>query len=278
MNALRQKVERGRSAAVSRRWQFGVARLEGDRYSRRVHLLKLLLPAIGLSLLLLVAAWPRMRALLESVRLQPAAIDLRDARELQMVHPRYAGRDRHNHPYVVTAATGRQIPDRTDLLSLSQPRADLNLPHGATAVLTAQTGIYQSQTQLLDLFRDVKLVHQDGTAFRTASAHIDLGHDSAEGGDSVEGHGPSGDITAAGFRILSGGDTIFFTGHSILVLKAVKSAVNPAPPPRLPLNVSKTATALEAAALAEHRTALDADSTQHAAFQHRRPTPKARPR
>lgn len=276
MNALRRQAERGGLAAVPRPSRFALPRFDGDRYSRRVQLLKFLLPAIGLSLLLLVAAWPRMRALLESVRLQAAAIDLRDARELQMIHPRYAGRDRHDRPYVVTAATGRQVPDRADLLSLSQPRADFNLPHGATAVLTASTGIYQSQAQLLDLFRDVKLVHQDGTSFLTASAHVDLARDSAQGGDPVEGHGPSGNITAAGFRILSRGDTIIFTGHADLVLKSVRSAMHPAAPPSLPAEVSKTATAIEAAALAERRPVPHPGATRHAAVRHHSVSPKVR--
>ncbi|MGH7111915.1 MAG: LPS export ABC transporter periplasmic protein LptC, partial [Stellaceae bacterium] len=75
----------------------------GDPYSRCVARLKLLLPAVGLALLLLVAAWPRLAALFESVRIGLAAIDLREARELKMVDPRYAGLDRQNRPYVLTA-------------------------------------------------------------------------------------------------------------------------------------------------------------------------------
>ena len=39
-----------------------------------------------------------------------------------MVNPRYAGIDRLNRPYVVTAAVGRQMPDRNDLMSLEQPQ------------------------------------------------------------------------------------------------------------------------------------------------------------
>jgi lipopolysaccharide export system protein LptC len=276
MNALRRNGDQGGFVAMPRPLRFAVPRLEGDRYSRRVQLLKFLLPAIGLALLLLVAAWPRVRALLESVRLPSAAIDLRDARELQMVYPRYAGLDRHNRPYVVTAATGRQVPDRDDLMSLSEPRADLTLPHGATAILRARTGIYQSQAQLLDLFRDVTLVHQDGTTFQTESAHIDLAHDSAQGSDPVAGHGPSGEITAAGFRILARGDTIIFTGRSHLVLKGVRSAVHPATPPSLPAEIGKTATALEAAALTERQPTASPNAVPRAAGGHRQAAAKVR--
>ena len=50
-----------------------------DRYSRRVTLLKRLLPVIGVALLVLVAIWPRLVPLLESVRFGFPVIDLREA-------------------------------------------------------------------------------------------------------------------------------------------------------------------------------------------------------
>ena len=54
------------SRAPAGRWQ---APLLDDRYSRRVAFLKRVLPAVGVTLLLLVAGWPRLAPLLESVRL-----------------------------------------------------------------------------------------------------------------------------------------------------------------------------------------------------------------
>ena len=201
-----------------------------DRYSRRVALLKRLLPAIGLALLLLIAVWPRLHPLLESVRLRLAVIDLREARELRMVNPRYAGLDRYNRPYVVTAAIGRQVPDRDDVMALERPKAVMTVHGGASVVVTAATGIYQSQAQLLDLFDDVNLVHENGTRFVTRRAHVNLSDNTAEGHDPVEGHGPSGDIAGEGFQILSKGDTIIFTGRSSLLLKGTKPSATPAAP------------------------------------------------
>src|SRR5262249_3807268 len=154
-----------------------------DRYSRCVAVLKRALPLPGLMLLSLVALWPRLGPLLESVRISFAAIDLREARELKMVNPRYAGTDRLNRPYVVTSAIGRQVPSRDDLMSLERPRAEMTMHGGASVVVTAMTGVYQSQAQLLDLFDDVNLVHQNGTRFVTQSAHVDVAADTAEGHD-----------------------------------------------------------------------------------------------
>lgn len=224
-------------------------RLGADRYSRAVNLLKRLLPVIGGALLLLVAAWPRLAPLLDSVRLAVSTIDLREARELKMIDPRYTGTDRLNRPYVVTAAVGRQAPNGSGLMSLEKPRAVMIVHGGAKVVLTATTGVYQSQAQLLDLFGDVTLTHQNGTRFVTQRAHANVAANTAEGDDPIEGHGPSGDIWGRGFRVRDKGDTILFTGRSHAILKGTARG-KPAPPPALPPAIVKTAAAVEAAAVA----------------------------
>lgn len=223
-------------------------RAGGDPYSRRVARLKLLLPAVGLALLLLVAGWPRLAALFESVRVGLTAIDLREARELKMVDPHYAGLDRQNRPYVLTAAIARQVPDRTDLVSLTRPHAAMTLRRGAV-VVTAATGIYQSQARLLDLFREVVITRGDGTRFLTDDAHVDFTDNSAEGHDPVSGRGPWGTVRAQGFRILDKGMRVIFTGRSDLVLKGAAARLRPAPPPALPPAVAARAAAVAAAAL-----------------------------
>ena len=212
----------------------------GD-HSRRVALLKRGLPALGIALLLLIAVWPRFAALLDGMRYGLAKIDLREARELRMIDPRYAGIDRQGRPFVVTASVGRQVPDRQDLMSLEAPRADLKMHSGATAVVTAATGVYQSQAQLLDLFGHVAVTHQNGTRFVTEAARVDVAHDTAVGSDPVEGHGPSGDIWAQGFRILDKGDTVVFTGRSLVVLKGAKPGTQKATPAALPADVAASA-------------------------------------
>jgi lipopolysaccharide export system protein LptC len=222
-----------------------------DRYSRRVTLLKRLLPVIGVALLVLVAIWPQLVPLLESVRFGFPVIDLREAHELRMLNPRYAGVDRENRPYVVTSAIGRQASNRDDLMSLERPRAEMTMHNGALVVVTAATAMYQSQAQLLDLFGDVNLVHENGTRFVTNTAHVDVAADSALGDEPVTGNGPSGDITAQGFRVVDRGNTIVFTGKSNLLLKGTKPSAHPAAtPPTLPAEVAETAAALEAAAVA----------------------------
>ena len=213
----------------------------GNRHSRRVALLKRVLPAIGLALLLLIAVWPRLAPLWERMRLAFPAIDLREAGELRMINPHYSGADRQGRPFVVTAAIGRQVPDRQDLVSLEMPRADMKTHSGTGITVTAATGIYQSQAQLLDLFGQVTLVHQNGTRFVTDTARADVAKNTAEGSDPIAGDGPSGGIKADGFRILDKGDTIIFTGKSDLLLKAAKPGTEKSAPAALPATVAVAA-------------------------------------
>ena len=226
------------------------ARRASDRHSRRVALLKHGLPVIGGILLALVIGWPRLGPLLENAGLGIPLIDLREARELRMLNPRYAGIDRFDRPYVVTAAVGRQVPNRDDLMSLEGPRAEMTMHGGAIVVLTAATAIYQSQAQRLDLSDQVTLIHENGTRFVTKSAHADVSANTADGHDPVAGDGPSGNIVAQGFRLLDKGDTIIFTGKSYLLLKGAKPTAPKAAPPTLPSEIEAAAAGIAAAAAA----------------------------
>jgi lipopolysaccharide export system protein LptC len=251
--ALERAVRRDLAAVWPRQRQFDVlarARRAVDRHSRCVTWLKRFLPVIGGMMLVLVALWPRLGPLLENAGLGLRTIDLREARELRMLNPRYAGIDRFDRPYVVTAAVGRQVPNRDDLMSLEGPRAEMTMHGGAIVVLTAATAIYQSQAQRLDLSDQVTLIHENGTRFVTKSAHADVSANTADGQDPVTGDGPSGNIAAQGFRILDKGDTIIFTGKSYLLLKGAKPTAPKAAPPTLPSEIEAAAARIEAAAVA----------------------------
>src|SRR4051812_33435037 len=218
------------------------------RHTRRVAVLKRVLPAIGVSLLLLIAAWPRLVPLWERIRVSFPAIDLRDARELRMVNPRYSGIDREGRPFIVTADSGRQIPDRQDLVSLQAPVAEIKLRSGAQVQATAISGVYQSQASMIDLFGDVTVTHQDGTRFVTPTARVNTAQNAAEGNDPVAGHGPAGEIKAQGFRIIDKGDTIIFTGRADMLLNGARRTVAKSAPPSLPAPVAQLASQVEAEA------------------------------
>jgi len=247
------------------------ANLPGNRYSRRVALLKLALPAIGGTLLLMVVAWPRLAPLFDRMRL--SAIDLREARELRMVNPRYAGTDRTGRPFIVTAALGRQVPGRDDVVSLEGAHADLKSHSGANIAVGANSGVYQTHAQLLDLFGNVTVEHENGTKFVTASARLDAANNAGEGHEHIEGHGPQGDLSADGFRLIDKGEVIIFTGHVDLKLKAApqqssaktEPAAVPAPVAQAAAQVEATAAPELAEMAAKHAAAKPKAAAHHAA-------------
>jgi lipopolysaccharide export system protein LptC len=197
----------------------------GRGYSRFVGLAKRILPFVAVTLLGVVAIWPRLQEMIE--RLNPEAVlprlDPRDARDLRMVNVRYTGLDRQNRPFVITAEVARQNPDVDQLVALEGPKGDLTTIAGSWFELTAFSGTYQPDTQLLDLFGDVHLYQDKGDEFQTDSAHINMKDGTGEGHDPIQGQGPFGRITGEGFRILDRGDVIIFTGHAHLDLAPTES-------------------------------------------------------
>ncbi|HEU0218788.1 MAG TPA: LPS export ABC transporter periplasmic protein LptC [Stellaceae bacterium] len=265
LNVSGRLLRPGNAAAAVGGW---VASLPGNRYSRRVALLKVALPAIGGALLLMVVVWPRVAPLLERFRF--AAIDLREARELRMINPRYAGTDRNGRPFVVTAAVGRQIPQRDDVMAFDQPVANLQTHSGAKVVVTADSGVYQTETQFLDVFGNVTMTHEDGSTFKTASARFDVANSAGEGHQPVEGHGPRGDIAGQGFQLLDKGDIIIFTGQSSALLKGTRQQTPAPAPAAVPTPIAQAAAQLEAKAQPAHPSSPHAAATQKAkpAVQH----------
>lgn len=188
------------------------------RYSRFVGLAKRILPGLAIALLLLVGIWPRLQAEIEKIHFVLPRLDPREAQDLRMVNAHFTGLDRQNRPFVLTADVARQNPSADQLVALEGPKGDLNSTSGSWFELMAYTGLYQPETQLLDLFGDVQLFQDKGNEFHTDSAHIDIANGTAEGNEPVQGQGPFGHITGEGFRILNRGDVIIFTGHAHLEL------------------------------------------------------------
>ncbi len=71
---------------------------------------------------------------------------------------------------------------------------------------------------MLDLKGGVIMFHDMGYEFHTPRASIDMANRSARGDSPVQGQGPFGQISAAGFRLLENGERIIFTGKTRLVL------------------------------------------------------------
>jgi len=187
-------------------------------YGATITLLKIVLPVIAIGLIALVTLWPQF--LLSDNRFQiitqptgGAGLD-----RLSMDNPHFRGTDTEDRPFTVVA--DKAVQDRVDdeLFLLAQPKADMVLQNGARVALKAVQGSYHRDLETLQLAGGVDLVHDQGYEIHTPSAAIDFTTATAEGKEPVEAKGPSGELSAQGFRVTEQGTIIEFTGKSRLLL------------------------------------------------------------
>lgn len=186
----------------------------GGRHSRRVDRLRFVLPAIALSLLAVVMAWPWLiggyHGLIVPV-LKGSGEHLSDV--MRMSKPRYVGRTEASEPYEVKASSAFLDPSDPDRIHLDQLLATLERSDASKVHLRADEGIYLRKKDALELDGDLELTFGQGYRFTTASAYVDLGRGHVAGADPVQGEGPVGALAADGFDIENGGKLLRFKGR-----------------------------------------------------------------
>ncbi len=189
----------------------------GRAYSRFVRSLKLALPIAAALLVTLLIAWPQ----LEWQAPPPAPIQVKpeDAESLSMFDARYVGSDEHNRPFTITADSARQLASPDQRVQLSHPQADMTLQSGAWVALSADQGLFDRDTELLELQGAVTIHHDQGYRLTTESARVDVKRGVAESDAPVAGQGPIGELTGEGFRVSNEGRTLLLIGKSSLLLR-----------------------------------------------------------
>lgn len=190
----------------------------GRGYSRFVALMRVGLPLVAVAIITIVIAWPQLSEAPRGFRLGLAKISPGDSGDQQIVNANFTGTGSQGRSYSVTADSAWQASQSTDLIQLAFPKADLTLDTGAWLVMSAETGVFNRQSQTLVLKGAVNLFHDIGYELHTASAQIDLVAGTAWGDDPVRGQGPGGTMSSKGFRIMDHGQRILFTGKSRMVL------------------------------------------------------------
>ena len=217
----------------------------GVFYSRWVWALKYALPVIAIALVAMVALWPHLNPLAGRFKVEAIKISIADALNVRIIEPRWTGTDKFNRPFVVTAHDAVQDAKDNQLVRLNLPKADITLENGTWIALMSEEGTFFRDLDVLDLFGQVSLFHDQGYEFRTQSAQFDAKSGAASGDSSVVGHGPFGQIEGAGFRINGDGTHVVFTGKSKLIIYQGKATDKALPPRQRPdeLNAGATAAA-----------------------------------
>lgn len=201
----------------------GPRRLDAG-YGRFVGVMKVLLPTVAIILITLVFAWPHLTEQDGRFRIGPVAISAEDAENFRMLNARYTGVDRKSRPYAITANSAEQQTADARVVNLASPKADILLSNQSWIALTAEDGIFDRESQILELTGAVNLFHDSGYEFHTTSAIFDLMAGDAIGQEQVTGQGPFGQLTAEGFRIHNQGERIELVGQARIVVHLNRGA------------------------------------------------------
>jgi lipopolysaccharide export system protein LptC len=189
------------------------------RYGRSARAAKIALPLLAVGLATLIFAWSQINPVIERLQISETEHAPEEIDAITMENARFGGVDSQNRTFNITAARAIQSVEDSNNIRLFQPRADIALADGAKVAIQSDTGGLQRNTQILDLFGAVTMIHDRGYEFRTAQARIDLNQQTAAGDAPFEGHGPLGWIRAEGFEILDGGARVIFRGRSRAVFE-----------------------------------------------------------
>jgi lipopolysaccharide export system protein LptC len=197
--------------------QMPMRRARGTRLWRTF---KMLLPTVATLLILLLIFWSQRN--LEESRFQISITELstEDINNMTMLNLRFDGMDQEDRPFSITAEEARQNTDLVGVIDLIEPRADITLGNGAWVALMASGGHYDRDGRRLDLSGGVNLFHDRGFEISSEVASVNLDTGTTSSDRIVNGHGPAGELTAAGFRVMNDGERIFLNGPARLNLYA----------------------------------------------------------
>jgi len=131
------------------------------------------------------------------------------ALSVTILNPRFEGRDAMGRPYVITADQARRRPDNPSVVDLVNPR----LRDHASSVVEAREGVFDRESQVLDLVDDVRMTDAAGYDFTTEAARMIVRESRVEGRTVLRGGGPLGEVRANSYEVLDDGDRIILRGQ-----------------------------------------------------------------
>jgi lipopolysaccharide export system protein LptC len=190
------------------------------RHSRRVRLLRILVPA-GVVLGILVIAFSTF---LNPVRfLYKLPNDMGtlviSGTKITMESPRLAGYTKDQRGYEVTAAAAAQDMAKPDFVELKDLRAKLAMQDNNSAELITVGGIYNTKSEILTLGPNILLKSTNGYEARLADAIVEVRKGNITSDKPVEVVMTRGKLNANRLEVINSGEVIRFDGGVVMVLK-----------------------------------------------------------
>jgi lipopolysaccharide export system protein LptC len=189
----------------------GASNARGDfqrwrRRSRLVRRLRLILPALIGLILLSMGGF-----ILHTTILGRDASNAAPDAPIELVNPRFVGKDDKGRAFVLTAAAAVRDENDYQRVLLDRPALILDAEGVNPTRVTARSGVYNEDRKMLNLDGGVKMSGADVT-FDTVSSIFNTATGELEGQGQISGASQLGEITAKSYGVYDKGDRLVFKG------------------------------------------------------------------
>ncbi len=181
-----------------------------------IRLAKMILPLLVVACGASVLGWILIYK--ERFDVVPAEIALKTILKNELLNPRYESVDNKGQPFTITAARAIRGSNDEQIVTLDEPKGDIELQNGRWLSINANTGLYNQAAQRLMLSDNVQLFDNEGYTLETEKMNIDMKTQKILADYKVYGQGPTGIIRAAGMYSDVEQGLLSFKGPATLTL------------------------------------------------------------
>lgn len=213
---------------------------DAERHSRLVRVLRIATPAVAVAAVVATVASAVLQPMSSEIHVDTSGIGV-GGPSVAMDAPKMRGFNSQDRAYEVSAATAHQTIAAPNRIGLDDLTARIELPDASWARMSAPTGLYDADAQVLNLDHDVRIVSDKGDDARLQDARAELktGRIVTDRPVAIQLEGSY--LTADRMEVLNSGDRMLFSGRVRLTLKRIKPA-GQAVAPEAPSQPSATTT------------------------------------
>ncbi|MDB5620758.1 LPS export ABC transporter periplasmic protein LptC [Tardiphaga sp.] len=206
------------------------------RHSRLVRLLRIAVPAavvLSMAMIVGVSIFNPFRMIMSKLPIDMSNLVV-SGTKITMETPHLSGFSPDGRPYELWARTATQDLTDPDNVELTVLRAKVLMEDRSTMTMDARTGLFNSKTQLLKLYKDIFMQTSTGYEARLTQAVIDIGQGTVTSEEPVDVKLLNGTLIGQRLRITEHGELVRFEGGVVMNLimdQPPAEAVEPAPEP-----------------------------------------------
>jgi lipopolysaccharide export system protein LptC len=210
--AARPDLQTARSYWTMRRDDSQRAFRRARSHSRIVRVLRVAVPftAIAVTLGFIIWTWFNPMRMLLDVPDNIGGNLVVSGTKITMQQPRISGFTRDSRPYEFTATAAEQDLTKPDLVELNDLRGKVQMKDDSTAQVTAQSGVYNSKKEVLELGKNTVVTSTAGYKVLIDNAVIDIRGTSLTTEYPVHVEMNEGKLDAQRMEVLESGNVLRF--------------------------------------------------------------------